>query len=150
MNVQCIRVELVLKDIGHKKCGLSRQVVFDDRFDCSEMWDLMPGISGNSRQVVSHSSGLSRQVSLYCISEVSLHIILPHRYGLLSARPCCEERRLSSASGRVTASGQRHTGGYIATTGQPSNFGGTVRVRVAITSKLRTTENKDTSHCIFI
>ncbi len=30
------------------------------------MWDLLPGICGPSRQMVSHGYGLSRQVSLYC------------------------------------------------------------------------------------
>ncbi len=39
------------------KYGLLRQVVFSDRFNCTEMLDL-PGISGLPRQVVSHSSGL--------------------------------------------------------------------------------------------
>ncbi len=30
------------------------------------MWDVLTGLSGPSRQAVSHGSGLSRQVSLYC------------------------------------------------------------------------------------
>ncbi len=42
------------------KCGLTRQMVFDDRFNDIEMYDLLPGISGLSRQVVSPGSGLSR------------------------------------------------------------------------------------------
>ncbi len=52
-----------LKNMVH---GLSRQVVFVDRFNYIEMYGLLPGICGLSRQVVFHSSGLSRQVSLYC------------------------------------------------------------------------------------
>ncbi len=57
------------------KSGLSRQVVFGDRFNYIEMWDLLPGISGLSRQVVFHGSGLSRQVLLYlkCLSALHLH-----------------------------------------------------------------------------
>ncbi len=50
---------------GHKNCGLTRRVVFRDRFNCIEMCDLLAGISGLSRQVISHGSGLSAQVSLY-------------------------------------------------------------------------------------
>ncbi len=49
-------VEPVLKDhpIGHKKLGLSRQVVFGDRFNYRyiEMLRLLPKIFGPSRQVV--------------------------------------------------------------------------------------------------
>ncbi len=44
----------------------SRQVVFGDWFNYIEMCDLLPGICGPSRQVVSHGSGLARQISL-CI-----------------------------------------------------------------------------------
>ncbi len=60
-------VKAVLKDhpIGHKKYGLSRQVVCGDRFIYTEMWDFQPKISGPSRQVLSLGSCLSRQVSLY-------------------------------------------------------------------------------------
>ncbi len=47
------------------KRGLSRQVVFGDRFNYIELQDLLPGIAGLSRQLVSHGSGLSRQVSQY-------------------------------------------------------------------------------------
>ncbi len=59
-----ITVEPVLKDrpIGHIHHGLSRQVVFGDRFIHIEMCDILPKITGPSRQVVSHGSGLSRQV----------------------------------------------------------------------------------------
>ncbi len=48
-------VEPVLKDnpIGHKS------VVSQDRWPFGEMWDLLSGISGLSRQVISHGSGLS-------------------------------------------------------------------------------------------
>ncbi len=46
------------------KCGLSRQVIFGDRFNYIDMPDLLPVIAGLSRQPVSHGSGLSRQVSL--------------------------------------------------------------------------------------
>ncbi len=31
------------------------------------MWGVLTGLSGPSRQAVSHGSGLSRQVSLYCL-----------------------------------------------------------------------------------
>ena len=63
-----VTVESVLKDyhIVHKKYGLSRQVVFGDKYiSCLEMWNLLPGVCGLSRQVISQGSGLSRQVSLY-------------------------------------------------------------------------------------
>ncbi len=56
------------------KYGLSRQVVFGDRFNCIEIYDLLPGICGPSRQVVSHSSGLSKQVSRYML--IWVHLIL--------------------------------------------------------------------------
>ncbi len=64
-----ITVEPVLKDhlIDHKN-SLSRQVVFGDRFNCVGTWDLLPGLSGPSRQVGPHSSGLSKQVSLYILA----------------------------------------------------------------------------------
>ena len=51
--------------------GQPTNMVSQDRWSlvtglhCSEMWALLPGICGPSRQVVSHDSGLSRQVSLY-------------------------------------------------------------------------------------
>ncbi len=59
-------MESVLKDhpVGHNNMVLLRQVVFDDRFNYIELWDLLPGVGGSSRQVVSHGSGLLRQVSL--------------------------------------------------------------------------------------
>ena len=50
------------------KMSFSRQVVFGDRVNHTEMLELLPGISGISRQVISHGSGLSRQVSLYTVS----------------------------------------------------------------------------------
>ncbi len=61
----CI-VEPLLKDhaIGHEN------VVSQDRrsmvtgFIYNEMWDLLPETNCPSRQVVSHGSGLTRQVSL--------------------------------------------------------------------------------------
>ncbi len=40
-------------------------VVFGDRFNYIEIWNLLPGVCGPSREVVSHSSGVARQVSLY-------------------------------------------------------------------------------------
>ncbi len=45
-------------------------MVFADRFNCIEMLDLLPGICGASRQVISHGSGLARQVSLYFVQHV--------------------------------------------------------------------------------
>ncbi len=72
------------------KSGLSRRVVFGDRFNYIEMWDLLPGISGLSRQVVFHGSGLSRKVLLY-IYTVNLYkdhprdkpnVVLAHRWFL--------------------------------------------------------------------
>ncbi len=56
-------MEPVLKDHlnGHKNV-VSKQVVFGDRVTI-EMWDILPGICGPSRQVVSHVGGLSRKVS---------------------------------------------------------------------------------------
>ena len=45
--------------------GLSRQVAFGDRFNYFEMFDLPPGICSPWKQVESHGSILSRQVSLY-------------------------------------------------------------------------------------
>ncbi len=39
------------------KCGLSRQVIFGDRPIYLELLDLLPGISGLSRQKVFHGSG---------------------------------------------------------------------------------------------
>ncbi len=58
-------VEPALKDhpTGHENI-LSRQVVFGDRFIYTEMYDFLPKARPSS-QVVSHGSGLSRQVSLY-------------------------------------------------------------------------------------
>ncbi len=60
-------VESVLKHepIGNDKYGLPRKVVFGNRLNCVEIWDILPRICSPSRQVVSHDSGLSRQVSLY-------------------------------------------------------------------------------------
>ncbi len=58
---QCVIVEPVLN--GHKN------MVSQDRWSWSiyiEMEDFLPQASGPSRQVVSHGSGLSRQVLLYC------------------------------------------------------------------------------------
>ncbi len=40
------------------------------------MWDLRPGICGPSRQVVSHGSGLSRQVILYMIFQHVLQMLI--------------------------------------------------------------------------
>ncbi len=53
-------VEPVLKDrpIGPYSCGLSREVVFCGRFDYIEMSELLTGIFGLSRQVVSYCSDL--------------------------------------------------------------------------------------------
>ena len=46
------------------KCGLSKQVfLWQVRLKC--IWSSSRGVCGLSRQVISHSSGLSRQVSLY-------------------------------------------------------------------------------------
>ncbi len=59
-------------------CGLSRQVVSGDRFSCIEMLVLLPKMRGLSRQVVSHGSGLSRQVSLYHIQKFSGHHVSLH------------------------------------------------------------------------
>ncbi len=55
-------VKPLLKDhpIGHKR-GLSRQVVFGDRFNYSEIYDFLRRC-GLRRQVACHGSGLSRQV----------------------------------------------------------------------------------------
>ncbi len=55
------------------KCGLSRQVVFGDRFKCIEWWNLLPEICGLSRQVVSYDSGLSREVLLYAYKETDVN-----------------------------------------------------------------------------
>ncbi len=41
------------------KYGVLRHVVFGDRFNCIEMWDLRPGIFGPSGQVVFHGSSMS-------------------------------------------------------------------------------------------
>ncbi len=71
------RVETLSKDhpIGHKNM-VFLEVVFGDRFSCTEIWDLFPGVCGPSRQVVSQGSGLSRQVSLYlwCICSATLEV----------------------------------------------------------------------------
>ena len=50
-------------------------MVFGDRFNYTEMWDLLPGISGLSRQLVSHGSGLSRQVLLYYLPACPLRLL---------------------------------------------------------------------------
>ncbi len=62
-------VEPVLKDYPHwpLRYGFSRQVVFGDKFTSIEMWEILPEICGPSRQVISHGSCLSREVSLYSI-----------------------------------------------------------------------------------
>ncbi len=52
-----------------QKCGLSRQVVSGDRFSCIEMYVHLPKMRGQSRQVVSHGSGLSREVPLYILTR---------------------------------------------------------------------------------
>ncbi len=54
------------------KYGLSKQVLFGDRFYCIEMWDL-PEICDPSRQVVSHGSGLSRKDLLYWALKFTPH-----------------------------------------------------------------------------
>ena len=66
-------MEPVLKDrrIGHKS-GLSRQVVFGDRLSYNAIWKFLSGISHLSRQVVSHGSAPSRQVSLYDKDNIEL------------------------------------------------------------------------------
>ncbi len=51
-----------------QKCGLSRQVVFGDRFSYIEMQIILPKMHGPSIQVISHVSGLSRQASVYFFS----------------------------------------------------------------------------------
>ncbi len=65
-DLVCSTVEPLWKEqpISHKKCGLSRQVVFGDRFDYIELWDLLSEICGLLRPVESHSSDLSKHVSL--------------------------------------------------------------------------------------
>ncbi len=68
-------VEPVLKDhVPHwaQKYGLSRQVVSGDRFSYIEIYVLLPKICGLLRQLVSHDTSLSRQVSLY-----NSHLIQP-------------------------------------------------------------------------
>ncbi len=52
-----------VKDLPVDHKGMISQV-FSDRFNYIETWDLLRGICGSSRQVVSHGCGLSRQVSL--------------------------------------------------------------------------------------
>ncbi len=54
------RPPLLAIKIGSLKAG-----GFSDRFNCTEIRDILTGLCGPSRQVVSHGSGLSRQVSLY-------------------------------------------------------------------------------------
>ncbi len=56
-----------------QKYGLSRQVVSGDRFSYIEMKVLLPKVPGLSRQVVSHGSGLSRQLSLYIFITLQLN-----------------------------------------------------------------------------
>ena len=78
MHVWCIQflllpsldtVEPVLKDHPiSQKYVVSWQVVSGDRFSYIEMLVLLPKMCCLSRQVVSHGSGRSRQVSLYILS----------------------------------------------------------------------------------
>ncbi len=51
-------------------------MVFGNRFICTEFWDLLPGIYGPSRPVVSHGSGLSRKVPLNGIKDKDFSKIL--------------------------------------------------------------------------
>ena len=68
LAAQCpeITVESALKDhpIGHKKCVLSRQVVFGNRYNYTEMWDLLQGISGLSSQLFSQKCSLKRDYTV--------------------------------------------------------------------------------------
>ncbi len=51
--------------IGHKdNNGLSRQVIFHERFSCIEMFEPLPGVCGPSRQMICHDWSLKR-VLLY-------------------------------------------------------------------------------------
>ncbi len=58
------------------KSGLFGQVVFGDRFNYIELQDLLPGIPGLPKQVVSHGSGLLRQVSLYILYCIILYMYM--------------------------------------------------------------------------
>ncbi len=61
-------------------------MVFGDKFSCSEMQDLLPGIAGLSRQVVTHSSGLTRQD--HCICADMLKMLPVNGYFMLCIGLC--------------------------------------------------------------
>ena len=78
LMLESITVEPVLKD--HSNLAIKMWPLktggLGDRYNCIEIWDILPGISGLSRQVVSHGSGLSRHVLLYqvVINLFCLHL----------------------------------------------------------------------------
>ncbi len=77
--ITCLeRPPLLVIKYGLQHCP--RQVVFCDKLNCVQIWALLLGISGPSRQVVSHSSSLSKEISLYYAGSYNVTRTCNHGY----------------------------------------------------------------------